>query len=298
VNDHTQDVFVRIVDIIDFEDYLNDRTNAIHANATYWRNYSLTNFYTDIEVGVAGQTAISDRINDLTQQYDTFVDDFEQVPAETLSFPTEEDTAIAAKKAAYNTAYDTYTAAAATETLAETAKLAADEAFSDASDEVDNANDIHNSALARLTEMTNAYNAMNTFNGYAQTFAEAVAAFIHEYDTVPGSGVDAQRNTLESALNIFTGERTPFTTATNEANAIGITNHQDLTALIQTSLVGPADGAKTTAEADLKSTTQALAEAETALQVAYNSLETAYNEVKDICPTWTPDSGKEFPPTP
>lgn len=297
-DDHTQDSFVRVVDIIDFETYLADRTDAIHAGATYWRDYLLSKYYTDVEVANAAKTAIGDRVNDLTQQYDIFVTSFEQDPAEELSFPTEEDTAIQATKNAYSAAYLAYTAADAAKTTATADKATAEDALDVASDAVDLARKLYTSAEARTTEMTDAWSSMTTFNVQAQTFEEAVQTFITAYDTIPGSGVTTQRNTLEEAHSVFVVDRRSFTTATNEANAIGITNHQNHAQAINTDLLQPAIGAKTTAETDLNNKSQALTIAEAAVQTAYASLETAYDAVKDICPTWTPDSGQEFPPTP
>ena len=297
-DDHTQDSFVRIVDIVDFQEYLADRTDAIHAGALYWRDYILSKYYTDVEVADAAKTAISDRVNDLTQQYNTFTTTFEQDPAEELSFPTEEDTAIQATKTAYSTAYTAYTAADSAATVAAADKTEAEDTLSDANDAADLASMLYTSASARTAEMTAAWLAMNTFNGHAQTFEEAVQTFITAYDNNGGSGVTTQRNTLEEAHNVFVANRTPFTTSTNEANAIGITNHQNHAQKINMDLLQPANGVKITAEADLNNKSQALTEAEAAVQTAYATLETAYNNVKDICPTWTPDEGQGFPPTP
>ena len=297
-DDHTQDSFVRVVDIVDFETYLADRTDAIHAGSTYWRDYLLTKYYTDVEVANAAKTAIGDRVNDLTQQYDTFTTSFEQDPAEELSFPTEEETVIEATKTAYSAAYVAYIAADAAKTAATADKTEAEDTLTDAAAAATLADGLHKSAQARQIEMTAAWSAMNTFNTYAQTFEEAVQTFITAYDDTPGSGVDTQRNTLEGAYNVFVAERTSFTTETNEASAIGIANHGLLVTEISTSLLAPANGTKTTAETDLNSASQALIETEATVQTAYSALETAYNNVKDICPTWTPDEGQEFPPTP
>jgi len=296
-DDPAEDVFIRVSEIADFEQYLDDRVAAVIAGAEYWRSYTLTKFYTDIEVANAAKTAIQDRIDELVSGYDVYVTNF-LTASDIVDLPTGEDTLLEALNSTYNTAYDTYGAAVTTEAAAQVAKDDADTALTDSQTSLQNAQTIYDSAGARRDEMVAAEAAMSVFNTSAATTISAVDLFKQQYDAAYPTGdpaIDADVNNLISARDDFNEDRNDNTVALGAAQA-AVANHIGLMTDINTLILAPVQSDYTTAEENVRTTTLALAEAEAATVAAYAALETAYNNAKDVCSSWTPDAGKTFPP--
>lgn len=297
-DDPAEDEFIRVAEIVDFDEYLDDRVAAVAAGAEYWRSYTLTKFYTDIEVANAAKTAIQDRVDELVSGYQTYVNSF-LTSSEVVDLPTGQATLLESLNNAYNTAYDDYETAVADEATSQTAKDDADSEFTSAQTSLQSAQTVYDSAVARRAEMAAAQVAMNGFgNTGAPNVIAAIDAFKDDYDTAYPSGdpnIDASVDTLVAARGFFQSDRNDFLIEENAAQA-GVENHDGHVTTINSLILIPAQSDYTTAEEDVRTTTQALAEAEAATAAAYASLEAAYNAAKSACNTWTPDAGKSFPP--
>lgn len=292
--DPGEDVFDRVTDIVDFDNYLNDRVAAVARGDSYWRSYVLTKFYTDVQVANSAKTAIQDRVDELASDYDTYYNDF-QATSESTELPTGAETLLNSLNSAYNSAYAAYESAVSAEETAESAKSTADSAYTAAKTRLESLQGVFDSASARKIEMAQAYSGMVAFRDSSEDIISAIDLFNQEYET-SGSGVDAEVDTLMGSRDQFNLDRNTFVPATNDAG-VGVDNHDALVTLVQ-ALVNDASASVTTAEDDVRTTTQALAEAEAATAAAYTALEAAYDNAKSACSTWTPDSGKEFPPAP
>lgn len=141
VDDPQQDVFVRIVELADFDSlntdpdepgYKPDRDSAIGSGKAYWRSASFTKDYTDIEIADAARQAISDRLNTLVGDFDDYDSKFKTAPTQDLYYPSANETTIAALKGAYDTAYENYETAETDLTDAQTALNTAEIELSDA----------------------------------------------------------------------------------------------------------------------------------------------------------------------
>jgi hypothetical protein len=296
-DDPAKDEFDRVAEIIDFETLLHDRVAAVRAGDTYWRSYLLTKFYTDIQVADAARVAIPDRVDELVTGYATYVNPFLN-PSDIVNLPTGEDTFLQGLNTAYNTAYDNYGEAVATEAEASTAKVAADLALTDAQTILQKTETIYDSASARRDEMVAAETAMNVYKAATKDTIAAIDLFKQQYDIAYPDGdpaIDDDVEDLMDARGQFNEDRNSFVVAIGAA-ASGVAQHIGLVAAINSDLLKPAQSVTTTAEGDVRTTTQALAEAEAATAAAYTALEAAYNAAKSACSTWTPDAGKSFPP--
>lgn len=298
-DDPAKDEFVRVAEIIDFEPdmLLNDRVAAVRAGDQYWRSYLLTKFYTDIQVADAARIAIPDRVDELATGYATYTAPF-FTASEIVNLPTGLDTLLQGLNTTYNTAYDDYGTAVEAEATASTAKDDADIALEDAQEILQKTQTIYNSAGERLTEMSGASGAMNAYGTTTGVTIEAIDLFKQQYDVAYPTGdpaIDGDVGNLMAARNQFNEDRNSFLVAHGVA-VEGVTNHNGLVNSINSQLLQPAQATATAAEDSVRTTTQALAEAEAATAAAYTALEAAYDAAKSACDTWTPDAGKSFPP--
>jgi len=127
--DPKDDAFERVIEIADVDTYFNDRDVAIAAGAIYWRSSAVTITYTDVETANAAWKEFNSRINSLVNAYDAFLTEFDTVPSgDVINFPTVDESAKAALKAAYAATVPLVTAAqdALTTHQAECTQLEAD----------------------------------------------------------------------------------------------------------------------------------------------------------------------------
>lgn len=291
-DDPAKDAFVRVSEIVDFDLFSDDRPTAVAAGDEYWRSYLLTKFYTNIQVADAAKTAIPDRVDELATDYNLYIDDFE-TSSEIVNLPSGEDTLLQSLNADYNTAYVNYVNAVASAALAAVAKSDADTELTAAQTAQQQAQEVYDSSVARTAEMSSAKASMDTFNGASGVLIKAIDTFQTAYNA-SGSGVDDEFDDLVDARNQFTDtDRNNFIIAIGEAQA-SVSTHQSLEALITTNVLTPANTRLTSAEDAVRTTTQALLEAEAAVAAAYTALEDAYAAAKAACNSWTPDN--PFPP--
>lgn len=299
--DASQDEFVRIASIVDFTEYSNDRSTAVSAGASYWRNYALTKYYDDVDVAVAAVTAIKDRLNELTTAYATYEDDFKAIsPAETYSVPSVDPTYLDTLKTAYNTAYTAYQTAITNQTAAQSDKDDADSELSDANDNYEELKAASEEIAKICNNFSTAVGAMGTFGASAATMDTLVRAVTEAYAAADISQVLSTLTALIEALDdleygysSYNIARKGFVTATNDASAAS-GEGSAYVATFNGSVLANASQRLETAKTDVTAKTQALAEADAAVTTTYADLESAYDAVKDVCPDWTPDNA--FPP--
>ena len=186
------DIFQRVCTISDIENYQNNRAAAILANEVYWRATEFTVSYDAINTANQSAQIISDRVNNLSNDYETYVNDFEASP-EVSSYPTADATYIQGLKDTYTnevTAFGTAT------TNATTASTARDDAETDVTasqstlqDWVDQKDEIcGNLGIGGGTEV-----------GLAPSMLEAYTYFIDLLDT----GVPSSALAILTAINTF-----------------------------------------------------------------------------------------------
>ena len=109
-------IFTRVCTVYDIENYKKSRAAAIAANEIYWRFSEFTVEYDALSTADQSTQIISDRVNTLSNDYDTYVSDFVASP-ETSAYPTSDPTYIQGLKTTYATAvtdFSTATTSAAT----------------------------------------------------------------------------------------------------------------------------------------------------------------------------------------
>jgi len=109
--DPQQDVFTRIVEIVDLDEITASRNVALSNGDTYFRDSAFSKLYTDLEVATAAVQAIRDRLNTLTTDYVAYDEDFVTTGAgEDSEYPSSSPTAIQELKDDYSTARTAYLA--------------------------------------------------------------------------------------------------------------------------------------------------------------------------------------------
>jgi hypothetical protein len=299
--DASSDTFTRVVSIIDFTEYSNDRSAAVAAGASYWRNYAFTKYYADVDVAVAAATAIQDRLNELATDYATYEDDFTTGGTpETFSVPTSDPTYVASLKTAYDTAYTAYQTAVTDQATAQSDKNDADAELTDASDSYEALKAASEEIVKICGNFSTAVGAMGTFGASAATMDTLARAVTEAYAVADTSQVLSTLTDLIAALdNLETGyssyntARETFVTATNDASAAS-GECSAYVSTFNTGVLASASQRLETAKTDVTDKTQALAEADAAVTTTYATLESAYDAVKEVCPDWTPTNA--FPP--
>lgn len=187
--DAQQDVFVRVAEIADLsptDGFLSDRTSAVMAGAQYWRSYSLTKYYDSIDVADAAVTALFDRINALTNDYNAYTASF-VVSNEDTSFPTDDPSYVAELKTTYDTSLDEYNTALAARDTAETALTTAQATYATEVTSLAEWQTMLASTQARYTEIVAAHTGLVNFidagTGNAQSTIAYIDGFITTYFT-------------------------------------------------------------------------------------------------------------------
>lgn len=115
ITDPSKDEFMRVVEIADFDAFLNTRVAAVARGDGYYRSESALKYYTDFEVAVAAKTAFHDKFNQLGTDWETYKAQFETDPAfyphgftEHYPYPVPTDSETEALKTAYYDAFDSY----------------------------------------------------------------------------------------------------------------------------------------------------------------------------------------------
>lgn len=299
--DASSDTFTRIVSIIDFTEYSNDRSAAIAAGASYWRNYAVTKYYDDVDVAVAATTAIQDRLNELATDYTTYEDDFKTGGTpDTFTVPSANATYIASLKAAYDTAYTAYQTAVTNEATAQSDKDEADTELTSASTDYQKVVEASEELVKICSNFSSAVSAMTDFGASSLTMDSLVRAVTEAYAAADDSQVLNTLTALITALDnlefgyaTYAAAREEFVTNTNDAG-VGSSACQAYVSEFNINVLSPANQRFQTAQTEVTATTRALSEAEAAVTTAYATLEAAYDAVKEICPDWTPDNA--FPP--
>lgn len=86
-NDPKEDRLERVCRSGDLVTYSTSREEAIRKLQPYWRDASLTKFYDTVDQASVAAEFLKERVNDLTEEYTKYLDEFKADPAEEISFP-------------------------------------------------------------------------------------------------------------------------------------------------------------------------------------------------------------------
>jgi len=124
--DPKDDILNRVIEIADLTTYPTDRDLAVAQNTGAWRSSSVTLIYSDVATANAAWKEFSNRINTLVKNTDVYYIEFETITeGQLITYPTADESAQTAVKAAYAATLPTLTAAqeALTEHAAECVQL-------------------------------------------------------------------------------------------------------------------------------------------------------------------------------
>jgi len=186
------DEFQRVANVADITTYEADRDEANRLHAEYWLSSTVTLAYTEIEVADQAVRILSDRVNTLATDWETYqasFDTHEEYPGgRDYTFPTGDPTYIEEVKADYVTAVAAYDTAV-------TDLATATEDYTDATTALSSAN-------SELSNWTAQYNLIHGGGGEAgiyNQFSFANTKFDGLYDD--GSNIVSSINTFLSALD-------------------------------------------------------------------------------------------------
>lgn len=297
--DDSKDVFAGLVEMSDLDDtegFKTNRYDAVLAGDQYWRSPQFAQYYEDVDVAVQAKEVLKDEINRLIEQYVTYSTQYETA-GEDLTFPTGEPTIIDAQKEAYQTALDDYTKAQEAQATAKTELETAEAEFEEVKQWIDKKEELEADLKACKARLNDFVNRVKAFYGTGIPYdclwiTNEITDFIEAYDA-DGSGVDNERDSLNSAKDNFAKQRASF-------NAVDIALGEDLIDLCSGMV---ADNYYLVTDADYATKENAVTAAQTAKVAAdatvtakYAVLELAYENVKAVCPSWTPD--EPLPPRP
>lgn len=110
--DPKDDTFTRVIDIADVSTYLTNRDSAISQGDNLWRAATMTLTYDDIQTANAAWKELSNRINLLVTNYDTYLTEFETFTAgDVIIYPAVDASKVTELKNAYATAATAVTVA-------------------------------------------------------------------------------------------------------------------------------------------------------------------------------------------
>jgi len=110
--DPKDDVLNRVIEIADLNSYPTDRDLAVAQNTGAWRSASVTLVYDDVATANAAWKEFSNRINTLVENTDVYFAEFETLDdGQVITYPTADESAQTAVKAAYAATVPALTAA-------------------------------------------------------------------------------------------------------------------------------------------------------------------------------------------
>jgi hypothetical protein len=194
-HDSTQDEFIRVATVADFEELQGTRLDAIADDKNYWRAPDLTVQYTKVDVAEQAVTILGDRVNTLTTDYITYRDSFKAVSAPVL-YPTTDPTVVAAAQTAYQTASAAYV-------VVQTAESAASDAVDDAAVDLATANSDLTAWSAEKNTVCGNISGGGTDLGTKNQTGYAVDAFFDLYDASGPSGLPGNSRDLKNEVSDF-----------------------------------------------------------------------------------------------
>ena len=328
--DPLQDVFIRIVEIADFDpidSYLDNRLAATLRGDTYWRSPALSKIYSSIDLAKAAVTAIFDRVNALVIEYETYITDFKTTPSVDVVFPASDVSLVQSLKDDYDAAYTDYQAKLTAQTTAQDALTAAQAYSTTAQAELQNWLTLNTLPyfLGDQQYMNEAYAASNSSRrkltmgagGYVSALASDVGLTVvqavsgntgiliafnnatREWWVTPRSSTDVFDLTHSVSTSGGTGVGTPgssdFIGGGFSDVYAGVVHIAGTGSYILSQINGHT---ATVSIAQTGVTTAQIAynQSQGDLQTAYTALESSYNAVKAVCPNWSPTY--PFPPVP
>lgn len=259
--DPKEDVFARVANIADLTSLKEVRTEAVSADASYYRVSSYVFYYDDLDTAVAAQDVLKSRVDELVTDWQTYEDDFVATSEET-THPRYDESAFQSLV----TSYETCLAAE------ETAKETRDDAKAD----YDTAKTAAEDAATALTDAKTARDKCYTLKGYFQALYDAMKsgtgfyqdastflAAVDVYYAATSGAYPTEAGVLNTARTAFTGKQ-----ATAQS-ALGTASTDLVTFAVE---CGNKDTAVLTAQSDLEmaQTTQAQ------MRTAYEDAQAAY----------------------
>lgn len=297
--DDSKDVFSGLVEMSDLDDtegYKTNRYDAVAAGDLYWRSMQFAKYYENVDVAVQAKNVLKDEINRLIDQYVTYSTQYE-TSGEDLTFPTGDATIIDTQKATYQTALDAYNAAQEEQSTAKNALATAEAEYEEVKEWIDKKEQLEADLDAGKARLSDFMIRVKAFYGTGVPYdclwiVNEIADFIAAYDA-DGSGVDTERDGLYSAKDNFSKQRATF-------NAVDIALGYDLVTLCNGMVAGNyylvSDSDLATKENAVTAAQTAKVAADATVTATYAVLEVAYENVKAVCPSWTPD--EPLPPRP
>lgn len=287
INDATdpkEDEFARVATVADLVDLVEDRDLTIDKDEELYRVTSYKFYYDNIDTAVAAQSVLKDRLDELTQDWATYQEQFETV-SETTNHPRyDSDT--------FNTLVSAYEDALEAE---ETAKTTRDDAKDDydtaSTDATDAATDLADAKSRRdkcyeLKAYFQAlYDAMKSGTGFYQD-AETFRAAADTYKT-------ATTGTDPAAETIYNNARDTFVSKQRDANTALTTAAANLATFAtecsnKDTAVTTAETAKTTADTALSQARTAYEDAQSAYAAAQTASDAALTAIKTLKPDYDP----------
>lgn len=204
--DPQTDVFVRIAELVDVIGNAvipNTRSAALSAQSEYFRSDLLTKDYTDLDTANSAVTAIFDRINALTNDYNNAYTNFIGVPTEDIEFPSPEPSEVENLKTAYNTSYDAYNDALAEQSAAEAGLAGPQTYLATVQTALDEWKQMLTYENLRVADLSSVQGTFNTYVGQGESFTSYVNGVVTTYGTRFGSTtlkIDAQVGGYVSAV--------------------------------------------------------------------------------------------------
>jgi hypothetical protein len=316
-SDPKDDTFARVSAILDFDDYLEDRAQAVAAGDDYYRVNYWVFYYDNLKTAVNAATTLKSRVDELVEDWRIYDKKFETVTEETEHPQVETDT--------FNAAVDDYDDAVEAEAEAkeerDDTKDTYDEAVADAATATTAVSDAQSKAddcattkgyfddlLAGVVTFYAQANAFGLSTGQAgifparaKTFKTAAnalrnascvtsncgAGVTDPYDTAE-STFTAQITTMETDLEAYRQNVKTFESLKNAATA-NQTLFAAKCASAQTALA-TAQTAKTTADEEVATARTDYEDTQTAYEVAQAKTEAALAAVRALKPSWTPST--------
>lgn len=294
------DVFTRVVNTADIEEMSSNRATAIVNGADYWRSDYMRKTFSNLGVAVQAKSDIDDYIHQLTQDWDTYSNDFKDDSDHDFPYPVGYKTNVEGLTDTFYAAYDTYLAVKEAETDAQTALTAAQALIAAGSPAVLRKDFAASIATGLSTLQSEAIAVESRFDilvgnsdaaSNCQWFIAQVDAYLAGIPSVP---LQAARDAF--LARVLDENSTGGAEFNNSTADHGVKKAEaDAEATAATSAYNTLAGAAATAQSTLTSATQAKTDAWAALMTDPDS---AYAELVACCPDFQVSHGYSFPPTP
>lgn len=281
--DPKDDILNRVIEIADLTTYPTDRDLAVAQNTGAWRSTSVTLIYDDVATANAAWKEFSSRINTLVKNTDVYYTEFETLTeGQLITYPTADESAQTAVKAAYAATIPVLTAAqdAFTEQTTECVQLDRDLAAIESQLSTANADTaIYVSIQASLTAIT----ASDNFN-YGTLVTNQI---LLRTENGSSAATSTQKANIETVLVSNDAALVQFSTQ-NAAQATLLTGNVAAAVSTTQARVISLTQQKNTTLVELNNCHIESSKLQAQVIAAINAQEVALAAVVAICPDFTP----------